>query len=77
MNVATAVWYVLSFDFTKIILITCYQVCLTHGADWAPNKLSSMNLVNRFFAKLAAVMSQNMVGTSFFLQTFFILPIDR
>ena len=37
------------------------QVCVTHGMDWTPNKLSSMNLLNAFFAKLAAVMSQNMV----------------
>ena len=54
-----------------------HQVCLTHGPDWAPNKLSSMNLVNRFFAKLAAVMSQNMVRTKFFSQIFFILSIFR
>ena len=37
------------------------QVCVTHGMEWTPNKLSSMNLLNAFFAKLAAVMSQNMV----------------
>merc|ERR1719167_847967 len=37
-------------------------VCVTHGMDWTPNKLSSMNLLNAFFAKLAAVMSQNMVS---------------
>ena len=37
---------------------------------WAPNKLSSMNLVNRFFANLAAVMSQNMVRMSFFSHPF-------
>ena len=37
------------------------QVCLTHGMDWTPNKLSNMNILNVFFAKLADIMSQNMV----------------
>jgi len=37
-------------------------VCYTHEDDWAPNDLSKRNLINCFFEKLAAVMSQNMVS---------------
>ena len=34
-------------------------VCFTHSENWSPNELSKRNLVNCFFEKLAAVMSQN------------------
>ena len=69
MNVATVVWSVLMLEQQNYLqsrqdvnYIQLYpQVCVTHGMDWTPNKLSNMNILNVFFAKLAAVMSQNMV----------------